>query len=115
MDLRLIGDISLSINRAKISSSNCIHPQCFERINLRRIPIDLRYNLMKKIRFYVASKCLVCDLHCNNNAWLADDVKDSNFPFTRNQIEDMVDLLRFEPKRLNFDLPGLYIFETIPK
>lgn len=113
MDLRLIGNISLSIKRAKISSSNCIHPQCLERTSLRRIPIETRFNLMKKIRFYVAPTCLVCDSHRHSNVWLADVVNESDFPFSCNQIEDMVDLLRLEPKRLNFELPGLCILDLL--
>lgn len=106
MDLRLTGDISLSIKRAKLSSSICFNPQCLQQVNLRRIPIETRYNLMKKFRFYAAPKCVGCDLHRNMSTWLAADVDESNYPFTCDQIEDMVDLLRFEPKRLNFDLPG---------
>lgn len=106
MDLRVVGDISLSIKRAKLSSNNCFHPQCLEQANLRRISFETRYNLMKKLRFYVASKCVGCDVQRNISSWRAADVNESDYPFTREQIEDMVDLLRFEPKRLNFVLPG---------
>lgn len=105
-DLRATGDIILNIKRAKISSSTCIHPECLEKNHLRIIPIETRYSLMKKFRFYVAPRGLGCDTHRSINAWSATDVSDSIYPFSRNQIEDMVDLLRFQPKKLNFDLPG---------
>lgn len=107
MDLRLTGDISLNVNRATYSSTNCSHPQCSERNKLRRIPIETRYILIKKLRFYIPPKGLGCELHRYSIAWSANDVDESSYPFTRNQIEDMIDLLRFEPKRLNFVAPGL--------
>lgn len=114
-DLRVNGGISLSINRAAISSKKCIHPQCPQNIQLRRFSIETRHNLMKTIRFYVAPRALGCDLHRNMNVWSATDINGLNFPFTKDQIEDMVDLLRFQPKKLNFDLSGWKIGENILK
>lgn len=105
-DLRTTGEIVLNINRAKISSSNCIHPLCSEKNHLRRISLETRYNFMKENRFYVPPRGLGCDLHRNINAWSASDFSDSIYPFTQNQIHDMVDLLRFQPKKLNFNSPG---------
>lgn len=91
---------------------------CEERSNLHRVPIETRYNLLKKIRFYVPHNCMACVLHCKTDTWSESDVEDVKIPFTKEQVHDMVDLLRLEPKSLRFDAPGNStdkIFEKIFK
>lgn len=105
-DLRVHGQINLSIKRATCSSSNCAHPLCSEHHEIRRVPIETRFVLMKDIRFYIPPRGLVCELHRRKFEWSSSHVTQSNHPFSHDQIEDMVDLLRFTPKRLNFDLSG---------
>lgn len=57
-------------------------------------------------RFYIGPRGLCCNLHRKIDSWFTVDIINSNHPFSCDQIEDMVDLLRFEPKSLNFDLSG---------
>lgn len=65
---------------------------------------------MKAKRFYVAPRNLVCDLHRDRNSWSEDDLQIQTIPFTADYIEDMVDLLRIEPRALKYDLSGICCF-----
>lgn len=83
-----------------------LHPSCFERSGLQRATLKLRYDIIKNYRFYIARRGLVCDLHGDVNSWVQDDIQDSYIPFSCENIEDMVDLLRFEPKPLKYGPSG---------
>lgn len=104
-DLRVRGSIALSINRATISSTNCVHPLCAEK-PLRRATIKTRFDIMKKLRFYIPPRGLACALHNDTASWSEIEVDNSSYPFTVKQIEEMVDLLRFEPTSLKYDQKG---------
>lgn len=107
IDARHKGEINLNINRAIISSRKCTHPLCFERSNLRRVPIKTRYNVLKKQRFYIPQRALSCNLHRDQSTLLGIETCNADIPFSNDQIEDMVDLLRWETKSLNYVLPGI--------
>lgn len=113
IDARHKGEINLDINRAVISSRKCAHPLCIERSNLRRVPIQTRYNVIKKQRFYIPQRALSCNLHRDESTWLEIETFNADIPFSNDQIEDMVDLLRLEPKSLNYVLPGIWFEELI--
>lgn len=57
---------------------------------------------MKKFRFYIPPRCVVCEHHKNDFAWSQELIGDTDTPFTVEQIEDMVDLLRLESKPISF-------------
>lgn len=108
-DSRIHGQISLNVKRAKISSTNCVHPQCMARENLHLVSICVRYELMKEMRFYVSPRGLVCENHRIFRQWNATDIEDCELiPYTVSNIEDMVDLLRFKPKKLEYVQPGMH-------
>lgn len=92
------GGINLSITRSSVSTSKCCFPICDEHSNLHRISHQMRNTILKKFRFYIPSKCVVCGQHGDESVWSEMGTELENLPFTVEQIEDMVDLLRIEPK-----------------
>lgn len=108
-DKRIHGDILLNIKRATVSSSKCVHPLCMARQSLHVISIGVRLELMKELRFYVPSRGLVCKDHRVKNQWNETDIENIGLvPFTVSHIEDMVDLLRFQPKKLDYMRSGIH-------
>lgn len=61
------------------------------------------------MRFYVSPRGLVCENHRIFRQWNATDIEDCELiPYTVSNIEDMVDLLRFKPKKLEYVQPGMH-------
>lgn len=95
----LAGDISLNISRGRISSSKCCVPFCDVKYPfLRSIPKDVRYNIMKTKRFFIPARSLACDEHRDFSVWPQIIIPNERSTFTAEQIEEMVDLLRFDSK-----------------
>lgn len=64
---------------------------------------------MKELRFYVPPRGLVCQNHRAFHQWDVNDLEDCEpIQFTASYIENMVDLLRFKPKKLDKVQSGLY-------
>lgn len=92
----------LNITRARISTKMCCVPWCnvgFPR-KLHRIPVAVRYDIMKNKRFFIPAACVACDLHCESCVWPEITIQHEKSVFTSAQIEEMIDLLRSDPKSL---------------
>lgn len=99
-DIRLKGDIVLSIKRAKISTNICAHPACNMRIGLHVVPFDVRRSLLKIRRFYMPKHVKACAHHLHFEAWTPGDCEVGENIFTVKHVEDMVDMLRSEQKKV---------------
>lgn len=86
----------LKINRAAASNKSCSYPSCGEK-DLQNASRDIRYELLKNSKFYIPRNSRVCLLHSDYDIW-PEHIRNTNLPFTTEQIEDMIDLLCLEPK-----------------
>lgn len=112
-DLRINGNIMLSIKRAPISLKKCAYPFCDERENLHIIPIAVRYKLIHELRFYVPPRGVACENHGGFEQWKEEDIRDcENIPYTVANIEDMFELLRLKPKSLKYEHKGMHSIDT---
>lgn len=69
----------------------------------------MRIHVLKRIRFYLPRGVKACTVHLNHEAWvpIASDVGQNMF--TIDHIEDMVDILRLEPKPGENSVTGNYL------
>lgn len=95
-----MGNIILNISRARISSTKCCVPFCTKEFpdELHRIPRAIRCEIMKSKRFFIPEKSVACYFHRNYSLWSEIIIPNESCAFTVAQIEEMVDLLRFDPK-----------------
>ncbi|XP_031622768.1 uncharacterized protein LOC116340428 [Contarinia nasturtii] len=98
----LVGDITLNISRARISSTKCCFRSCSTECpdELHRIPRAIRYEIMKNKRFFIPEKSVACNFHSDYSVLSEINIPVENCAFTAAQIEEMVDLLRSDPKQL---------------
>lgn len=95
----LAGDISLDILRAKVSSTKCIVPFCdVEYPFINRIPKETRYEIMKSKRFFIPARSLACAEHAEFSVWSQIVIPNGKSMFKAAQIEEMVNLLLYDPK-----------------
>lgn len=95
-----VANINLNISRAYISSSKCCIPSCKKEYpdKLHRIPRAIRCEIMKNKRFFIPEKSVACNFHNQFSVLSEMTITNENSPFTANQIEEMVDLLRSDVK-----------------
>lgn len=106
-DSRIRGDIPLNIKRAAVSTKKCAYPFCPEQEDTRLIPIGIRSKAIRELRFYIPPRCVVCQNHRQFEQWQEGDIRDFELiPYTLANIEDMIDLLRFKPKCLKYEMSG---------
>lgn len=98
-DIRVKGDVILSIRRANISTKKCSYPECRNKNDLHQIPLNLRFELLKNKRYYIPKLVKACLIHLYYEAWAEANLEGGVTTFTAEQIEDMVDMLRAEKKR----------------
>lgn len=102
------GNITLNISRARISSSKCCVPTCNVQLpaELHRIPLGIRYDIMKTKRFFIPQTAKACNFHLDYSVWPEIIIPNQNCVFTATQIEEMVDLLRSNPRKSKDKLLG---------
>lgn len=106
-DSRVKGNILLNVKRAPVSSRTCAYPFCIEQDNTRLISIEIRSKVMHELRFYIPPRSVACQDHRMFVQWKEDDIRDFDLiPYTVANIEEMIDLLRFKPKCLKYDISG---------
>lgn len=98
-DIRIKGNIILSLKRAKISTQKCSHPSCNRKSELHKVSLALRLQLLRLHRFYMPKLVRACNQHLHFEAWTPFDCENGENSYTGDQIEDMVDMLRADPKR----------------
>lgn len=93
-----VHSIELSIKRAQATHSNCCYPSCLNK-KIRTVPHETRLKILKELRFYLPKGVRACTQHFESDAWI-NIVDDENciLNYDKNQIEDMVDVLRAKPK-----------------
>lgn len=103
-------NINLNINRARISSTKCCVPFCHRQKpdEFHRIPRAIRYEIMKTKRFFIPENARACYLHRELSVWPELIIPNENCAFTTAQIEEMVDLLRSDPKPIEDTVQGKY-------
>lgn len=84
--------IELSFMRCAVNSSRCVFDRCNEKQGLVCVPKKKRYEVLKIHRIYIPKRSKICKKHLNNGTW--HDFISLEFKYTRDYIEDMVDLLR---------------------
>lgn len=95
-----MGNIALNISRARISPTKCCVPT-FRRESsheLHRLSQNMRYEIMKTKRFFIPEAARACNFHRDSSVWPTINIPNENCPFSAAQIEEMVDLLRSDPK-----------------
>lgn len=94
-------NIVLNISKARISSSRCCVQTCNAQYpeKFHRLSKEMRHEIMKSNRVYIPENARACQLHCDLSIWQEIQVQNEDCIFTKVQIEEMVDLLRFSPKR----------------
>lgn len=97
----LANSITLNISRARCSSTKCCVPSCNRELpaELHRIPLKVRYEIMKTKRFFIMQNAKACNFHSDYSVWSTIDIRNEICTFTAAQIEEMVDLLRSDPKQ----------------
>lgn len=79
-----------------------------DKQNLRLFSIEVRSKLIHEHRFYVPPRSVVCEYHRALGQWKKEDLDDSELiPYTVENIEEMIDLLRFKPKSLKYEDSGI--------
>lgn len=93
-------EITLNINKARISSTKCCVKFCDAQFpeKFHRVSHQMRYELMKSKRFYVPENARACEVHSNVSVWPGISIQSEESKFTIPQIEEMIDLLRSPPK-----------------
>lgn len=89
--------MALTIKRATVSTKMCCHPSCSQKTDLIVVPLRERRAVLKEERYYLPKLVKACPVHLNHEAW-ASVCDESEYMFTVDQIEDMVDMLRLDPK-----------------
>lgn len=104
-------NIDLNIRRARISSTRCCISTCDKRIPepLHVIPKDIRYKILKTKRFFVPATSRACNLHSDYSIWPTMNISEEMSSFNASQIEEMVDLLRSDPKPTQKSFQGKLI------
>lgn len=93
----------------KVSSTKCSFPQCDQKSNLHKIPIKIRRDVLKKIKFYIPKLAKACNTHFDYDIWLNIDIERGERCFSVDQIEDAIDLLRMENKLCENTSPGIVL------
>lgn len=94
------------IQRTFANRRRCAFPGCENRDRLHDISRRIRFKTMKQKRIFIPNKARACDHHLH--AW---DTVDGNTgqlfsKFSKNQIEDMVELLCYPDSKITPKLPG---------
>lgn len=84
--------IELSLMRCAVNSRRCVFNDCFEKQGLKRIPTSQRCEVLRTHRIYIPKRSVICQQHLIDFNW--HEFINLEFKYTREQIEDMIDLLR---------------------
>lgn len=90
----------MNIGRTQNSEKRCSYPSCTEKFGLHTPSQILRYELLKLKSLYIPKRGKVCDDHSEICLWRTINVDISAFPFTTEQINDIIELLRKQPESL---------------
>lgn len=89
--------IELSIMRCSMNNKKCVYPNCREKHNLIHVSKLKRHEILNLHRIYIPNNCVVCHDHVDVKKW--ENCICLEFKYTREYIEDMIDLLRRPPKQ----------------
>lgn len=84
--------IELSLMRCAVNPSRCVFDNCNRKQGLICIPEKKRYEVLKIHRIYIPKRSKICQNHLDNGTW--HDFINLEFKYTKEYIEDMIDLLR---------------------
>lgn len=84
--------IELSLMRCASNPLQCIFDECEQKRKLISISKEKRYEVLKNHRIYIPKRSKICRQHLDNGNW--GNFVSLEFKFTRDYIEDMMDLLR---------------------
>lgn len=83
--------IELTLMRCAVNPLRCVFgSECKQK--LMTVPKEKRYEILKKNRIYIPKRAKICDYHHQNGDW--ENYVNLEFKYSRDQIEDMIDLLR---------------------
>lgn len=102
--------IELSIMRCSMNNKKCVYPDCREKHNLIHVPKLKREEILNLYRIYIPNNCVVCHDHVDVKKW--ENCICLEFKYTREYIEDMIDLLR-RPSKLCENKNSLFCAKKI--
>lgn len=106
-DLRVRGNIVLSIPRLKVTLTKCAFPTCNQRNNLHAISLPTRQSLLESKRIYIPKLMKACNDHLKCESWSVEfEERAFGYSYTDQQVEDMVDILRVKSKLKRNETPG---------
>lgn len=83
--------IELSLMRCAVNSMRCVFNNCYQ-IGLVHVPKKKRYEVLKIHRIYIPKRSVICQQHLLDGNW--HEFINLEFKYTKEYIEDMIDLLR---------------------
>lgn len=100
-------NIFLKTKRTAITSRQCAYSGCNERVmnRLHKVNIVTRYDVIMRMGIYIPPRALVCDFHNDYKNWMGVQ-NIATLPYTLDQINEMIDLLRLDKESVRGPQPG---------
>lgn len=95
--------ILLNIKRTSLSKIKCSFPLCNETSSLKRLSIQLRYDIATYQKVFVPSGSVACNRHMPYSVWkgVYGKIKKEQSKFTKEYLEEMFQLLTDSTLKMN--------------
>lgn len=105
-----MNQIELTLMRCVMNNKRCVFPNCNQKHNLAHVSKAKRYEVLNTFKIYIPNKSVLCQYHLNNADW--NECVSLVFSYTREYIEDIIELLRNPPEKKH-ESEGLFSSKEI--